>query len=105
MPFEDHHAAATLRDLREDAGLSVERLAESIRRKAEQERWYKLHGAVDADTLRRIEDTGHCPSERIRLVIALFFDRRPRDIWRPENRLTVEAGTGTGIGWRTRAAA
>lgn len=89
LPFVDHHAAAALRDLREDAGLSVERLAAEIKRVAIREGWFKVHGAVDAYTLRRIEDDGHCPSERVRLVIALYFARRPRDIWKRANREEV----------------
>lgn len=90
MPLQDHHAAAALQELREDAGLSVEGLAKAIQHRAHREDWYKVHGAVDAFTLRRIEDDGHCPSERVRLVIALFFGVGPRDIWAPKNRRVID---------------
>lgn len=83
MPFTDHAAAHRLRDLREDQGLTVEGLAKAIRRHASQQGWIKVHGAVDAYTLRRIEDHGHKPSPRVRLVIALYFGVSHRDIWQP----------------------
>lgn len=86
MPAVDYHAAALIAELREEQGLSQEGLARAIRRKAEGERWFKIHGAVDAFTIRRIERDGHCPSERVRLVIALYFGRQPREIWQPVNR-------------------
>jgi DNA-binding XRE family transcriptional regulator len=91
MPFTDHFAATRLIELREQAGLSQEGLAQALKRKAREEGWYKLHGAVDAFTIRRIERDGHCPSERVRMVIALFFDCQPRDIWQPQNRRLVDA--------------
>lgn len=90
MPFIDIRAADQLRALREDRGLSVEALATDIKRVAARNDWYKVHGAVDAFTLRRIEDQGHCPSERVRLVVALYFGLRPSEIWQPANRRPVE---------------
>lgn len=86
MPFIDHSAADRLRELREDRGLEVEGLALAIRRRATDEGWYKVHGAVDAFTLRRIERHGHYPSARVRLVIALYFEVDHRELWRPGNR-------------------
>lgn len=91
MPMTDFHAATTVRDLRESAGKSQEALARDIRRMAETNGWFRVHGAVDAFTIRRIERDGHCPSERVRFVIALYFGQQPRDIWRPENRRPVAA--------------
>lgn len=87
----DVHAAEVVRDFREDAGLSVEGLASAIQLRSQQEGWFKIHGAVDAFTLRRIEATGHCPSERVRFVIAHYFGVGPRDIWQPRNRRKVAA--------------
>lgn len=91
MPFIDQHAKAKVRELREERGLSQEGLAIAIRRHARREGWLSEDGigAVDPFTIRRIESFGHCPSERIRLVIALFFGVRPNDIWQPSNRLKV----------------
>jgi DNA-binding XRE family transcriptional regulator len=91
LPYADHVAAARLVELREDAGLSQEALAHAIKRYAQEQDWYKLHGAVDAFTIRSIERDGHCPSERVRLVIALYFGAQPRSIWQPQNRRAVEA--------------
>lgn len=93
MPYTDHRAADRLRELREDAGLSVEGLATAIRTKARSEGWTKPggHGAIDAFTLRRIERDGHCPSERKRLVLALYFGLGPRDLWMPANRRYVDS--------------
>jgi hypothetical protein len=90
MPFVDYTAADRIRELREDRGLSNEALANAIKRYALEQDWAKVHGTVDPFTLRRIEHDGHCPSERVRVVIALFFEVRPRDIWRRENRREVE---------------
>lgn len=90
MPFIDYSAADRVRELREDRGLSVEGLANAIKRYAAAQGWAKVHGTVDAFTLRRIEEDGHCPSERVRLVIALFFEIRPREIWRPESRRAID---------------
>jgi len=69
--------------------LSQEGLARAIQREARSRGWFKLHGAVNAFTIRRIERDGHCPSERVRLVIALYFGCQPRDIWEPQNRRTA----------------
>lgn len=93
LPYIDHRAADRVRELREDAGLSVEGLANAIKRKAKAEGWLAPGGlgAIDPFTLRRIERSGHCPSERKRLVIALYFGLTPRDIWIPANRRHVEA--------------
>ena len=82
----DFHAASKLVELREERGLSQERLAAEIKRYAKEQGWFSAHGAVDAFTIRRIERDGHCPSERVRLVIALFFGLSPSDIWSPANR-------------------
>lgn len=92
MPFIDYRAADRLRELREDAGLSQEGLATAIKRKALAEGWLREggHGTVNAFTIRRIEKDGHCPSERKRLVIALYFDTRPSTIWAPSNRRQVQ---------------
>lgn len=90
MPYADHVAATRLVALREDAGLSQEALAKAIKRYAQEQDWYKLHGAVDAFTIRSIERDGHCPSERVRLVVALYFRTHPRVIWEPQNRRHVE---------------
>lgn len=92
MPFTDHHAAHRLAELREARGLSQEGLAKAIRRHALANGWLKPDGlgAVDPDTIRRIERDGHCPSERVRLVISLFLGVQIRDIWEPGNRRYVE---------------
>jgi hypothetical protein len=86
MPFIDFQAANTVRDLREDAGYSQEGLSRAIRDKAQSDGWYKVHGAVDAFTIRAIEKHGHCPSQRVRVAIALFFGVSHRDIWQPGNQ-------------------
>lgn len=90
MPWTDARAAARIEELREDRGLSQEGLASAIQLLAKTEGWYKVHGAVDAFTIRRIERDEHVPSERVRLVIALYFGVQPRDIWEPRNRRAVE---------------
>lgn len=82
----DHRAADTIRELREDRGLSQEALGKAVKREALARGWYKVHGAVDPYTIRRIEDTGHVPSERVRMAIALYFEMQPREIWQPQNR-------------------
>lgn len=87
--FTDYRAAERVQELREAAGLSQEGLAAAIKREAKSRGWYKLHGAVDAYTVRRIERDGHCPSERVRLVIALYFECQPREIWEPQNRRSL----------------
>lgn len=84
--WTDHAAGGVVARERELRGLSQEGLANAIKRFAVDEGWFKVHGAVDAFTIRRIERDGHVPSERVRLVIALFFDTEPRAIWEPQNR-------------------
>lgn len=84
--FIDTHAAEKLAELREDAGFSQEGFAKALRAKAEEEGWSKVYGAVDAFTIRAIEDYSHVPGARVRLLIALFLEVQPRDIWVPANR-------------------
>lgn len=88
MPFIDNVAAQRLAELREDRGFSQEGLASAIRKHALAQGWLKPNGlgAVDADTIRRIERDGHCPSERVRLVLSLFFEVPIREIWEPSHR-------------------
>lgn len=86
MPFIDQIAAAQIRDLRETAGLSQEGLARALRLKAEREGWYHERGAVDAFTIRAIEQLDHLPSLRVQMALSLFFGVDRRAIWRPENR-------------------
>lgn len=89
MPFIDRHAATRLTELREDAGLSQEGLARAVRLKSETEGWYKVHGSVDAFTIRAIEDFGHCPSERVRVALSLFFGVPHRELWQPAQRRPI----------------
>lgn len=91
MPFTDSIAAQRLTELREDRGLSQEGLAVAVHRYAKEQGWLKPNGlgAVTADTIRSIERTGHCPSERVRLVLALFLNVPVRDLWEPRNRRYV----------------
>lgn len=86
MPFIDWQAANTVRDLREDAGLSQEGLANAVKRRGLAEGWYREHGALDAFTVRAIEKHGHVPGQRIKVALALFFGVSHRQIWRAENR-------------------
>jgi DNA-binding XRE family transcriptional regulator len=92
MPFTDYVAADRVVELREARGLSQEGLANAIAQVARERGWLKPGGIgrVDADTIRRIERDGHCPLERVRLVVALFFEVPIRDIWTPTNRRHVE---------------
>lgn len=88
--WQDIYAAEKLCNLREAKGLSQEALANAIRQFAKDNDWYKTYGAVDAFTIRRIERDGHCPSERVRFVIATFFGTTPGKLWKPINRRPVE---------------
>lgn len=93
--FTDDVAAARIERMREDRGLSQEGLANAVKVFAKDQGWYKVRrgraqGGVDAFTIRRIE-SGHLPSERVRLVLALYFGKQPRDIWEPRNRRPVKA--------------
>ena len=92
MPFTDRTAAERLAELREDRGLSQEGLALAVAQIAMANGWLKPGGIgkVDADTIRRIERDGHCPSERVRLVLALFLGVQIREIWEPRNRRYVD---------------
>lgn len=97
MPFVDYIAADRVRNLREDRGLSVEGLAKAIKLAGNADQWGQVHGAVDAFTLRRVEREGHCPSERVRLVLALFFGIDRRDLWNPANRRPIETATAAPV--------
>ncbi len=90
MRIVDYIAAERLADLREQRGLSREALAADIRRVAVEQGSFRVHGAVDAFTIRRIERDGHCPSERVRLVIARYFELNPKDIWDRSNRHRID---------------
>ena len=85
MPFTDRQAARKVRELREDAGLSQERLAAALRRRARAGDWPAEVGTVDASTIRAIEDLDHVPSQRIKVALALYFDVPWRSIWEREN--------------------
>lgn len=82
MALIDFTAADCLRELREEHGLSPEALADELRERAKREPW-GARGAVDAHTIRRIENRGHVPGPRIQFVLARFFDLSTRDIWAP----------------------
>lgn len=90
MAFIDYTAAADLKELREERGFnSPEALAQAIKLRAEKAEWGEK-GAVDAHTIRRVEKHGHKPGPRARFVLAMFFDRRPDEIWRPGREQSVE---------------
>lgn len=94
MPYTDNTAAERLIELREGRGLSQEGLATAIKRHARENGWLEVGGigAIDGVTIRKIEETNRCPSERVRLVIALYFGVAIRDIWHPANRRQVPHG-------------
>jgi hypothetical protein len=90
MAFIDHFAAQRLRQMREEAGLSPEAMADQIRRAAKTAPWGD-RGAVDAHTIRRIERRGHVPGPRVQFVLSNFFGTQMRDIWVPANRQVAMA--------------
>lgn len=87
MPYINPTAARQIRKLREQRGLVPESLAAAICRFAEAKQWEI--GTVDASTIREIENTGHIPGPRVRLVLALFFGTVPHRIWRDADRVLV----------------
>lgn len=92
--FIDHVASNRLIELRENRGLSPERLARLINERAEAEGWEV--GAVHESTIRRIEGNprknvpGVVPSIRVQVVIALFFGIDRQEIWRPGRAIEME---------------
>lgn len=90
-PFKDATAADRIRELREDRGLTWWGLQGAVRRLADEQNWLKPGGlgAVDADTIKAIEEDDHVPSLRVQLVLSLFFGVDRRSIWKPQNRRAV----------------
>lgn len=84
MAFTDHYAASTIKEWREERGLSPEALAAEINT-AGRERGLGPKYTVHAHTIRRIE-SGHVPGVRVRLVIASFFETSPHKLWRADRR-------------------
>lgn len=89
MPIIDTAAAAQLERLREAAGHSPESLARELQERAKSEGWGR-RGAVDAHTIRRIEDFGHRPGTRVRFVLASYFGVPVNEMWRDDNVLVVQ---------------
>lgn len=79
----DHVAAQRIRDQREIMGFSPEALSAAIKEASVDENWGG-RGAVDAHTIRRIENTGHVPGTRVQFVLARFlFEETPHEVWQP----------------------
>lgn len=80
----DLHAAALIRELRIDNGLTPETLS------------YRIHKAapdypVSGRTIRRIEKEGVIPSVRVMFGIARAFQMTPSQIWSARARAQVAA--------------
>jgi transcriptional regulator with XRE-family HTH domain len=73
-PRRDRHAAALLRQLRVDRGLTPEGLSYAIHKVAPGH-------PVSGRTIRRIESTGHVPTVRAMFGIAAVFGMVPSQIW------------------------
>lgn len=73
-PNRDRHAAALIRELRVDRGLTPEALSYAIYRAAPG---YPVSGR----TIRRIEREGVIPSVRVMFGIASAFGMVPSQLW------------------------
>lgn len=79
----DHAAAQRIREQRELCGFSPEALSAAVKEASLEAPWGD-RGAVDAHTIRRIENTGHVPGPRVQFVLARFlFDQTPHEVWLP----------------------
>lgn len=75
-PNRDRHAAALVREMRVDRGLTPEALSYEIYRVAPR-------APVSGRTIRRIENDGVIPSVRVMFGIASAFGMVPSQIWAP----------------------
>lgn len=84
MAFIDHYAASTIKEWREERGLSPEALAVEINAVG-RDRGLGPKYTVHPHTIRRIEG-GHVPGIRVRMVVASFFEMPPHKLWRADRR-------------------
>lgn len=100
MGFIDTAAAAQLKEMMDEHGLTAESLALRLKLTADiairsgDAPWAGYRGTVDATTIRRIIDEGHVPGPRVRGVLANYFNLAPRELWRPSLRLRTSRETG-----------
>lgn len=77
----DKRAAALLKQLRIDHGLSPEGLSFALLQ--------ARLGHVSGRNIRRIEGVGAIPTPRVQFALARFFDRSPSEIWVLRSRVAA----------------
>jgi DNA-binding XRE family transcriptional regulator len=78
----DRDAADTIRRLRTDRGLSRRDLSYAVREHGVRAGFDAGRVSVSEETIYLIETTYREPGPRIKFALALFFDRRPGQIWK-----------------------
>jgi transcriptional regulator with XRE-family HTH domain len=84
MATRDRHAAALIRELRVDRGLTPEALSYEIHKRVPGH-------PVSGRTIRRIERTGAIPTVRVMFGLAAVFGMTPSQIWSSRARKPVTA--------------